>query len=265
MKTPPKQYHVWLKERLAEAKSKNPRLSLRSFAKRLNVSPALLSQIISGKRPLSQKTAIQISKYFSLTADETNELLLSALEHRSTTHIQARPYRRAKQADFRKLQQDEFKHIANWKYFGILALANLHQNDSSPDWISKHLNISTHEAKEAFEKLESLSLVSRTQTGFMPGPKSPTIGGDVPSQAIQDFHLTTLAFASASLSSVSPKEREYGSTYFSIDKKDLDSAKKMLSRFQHQFWKKYESNTGSDVYILGLQFFPLVQKWRTPS
>lgn len=58
-----------------ERKDKNPRYSLRAFARSLGVSSGQLSEILSGKRPLSHKLARRISIALALTEDESQKLI----------------------------------------------------------------------------------------------------------------------------------------------------------------------------------------------
>jgi len=58
-----------------ERKDKNPRYSLRAFARSLGVSSGQLSEILSGKRPLSHKLARRISIALTLTEVEAQKLI----------------------------------------------------------------------------------------------------------------------------------------------------------------------------------------------
>lgn len=58
-----------------ERKEKNPRYSLRAFARSLGVSSGQLSEILSGKRPLSHKLARRISIALALTEEESQKLI----------------------------------------------------------------------------------------------------------------------------------------------------------------------------------------------
>lgn len=58
-----------------ERKDKNPRYSLRAFARSLGVSSGQLSEILSGKRPLSHKLARRISIALALTESESQKLI----------------------------------------------------------------------------------------------------------------------------------------------------------------------------------------------
>jgi transcriptional regulator with XRE-family HTH domain len=58
-----------------DRKDKNPRYSLRAFARSLGVSSGQLSEILSGKRPLSHKLARRISMALALTEEESQKLI----------------------------------------------------------------------------------------------------------------------------------------------------------------------------------------------
>jgi transcriptional regulator with XRE-family HTH domain len=58
-----------------ERKEKNPRYSLRAFARSLGVSSGQLSEILSGKRPLSHKLARRIAIALALTEEESQKLI----------------------------------------------------------------------------------------------------------------------------------------------------------------------------------------------
>jgi transcriptional regulator with XRE-family HTH domain len=57
-----------------ERKDKNPRYSLRAFARSLGVSSGQLSEILSSKRPLSHKLGRRIAIAMALTEDESQRL-----------------------------------------------------------------------------------------------------------------------------------------------------------------------------------------------
>ncbi|MGZ3744054.1 MAG: hypothetical protein ACXWRE_12165 [Pseudobdellovibrionaceae bacterium] len=58
-----------------ERKEKNPRYSLRAFARSLGVSSGQLSEILSEKRPLSHKLARRISVALALPLPESQKLI----------------------------------------------------------------------------------------------------------------------------------------------------------------------------------------------
>jgi hypothetical protein len=67
----------WLNTRFSSEKGKNPGLSLRGFAKKLELPTTTVWEILSGKRIPSPKMAKRIAAKLELNMAETEELLKS--------------------------------------------------------------------------------------------------------------------------------------------------------------------------------------------
>ena len=98
-----------LKKHLVEMKKRNPSYSLRAFARKLEISPSALSEIIAGRRKVSRRTAARVFGKINMTSSEQEKL--NAL---------------MRQEDSRKpLPEDVFSIIAGWQYYAILSLFEL--------------------------------------------------------------------------------------------------------------------------------------------
>jgi len=64
-----------LKKIFIEKKTRNPRFSLRAYARVLNIPVASLSQIMAGKRGLSLKNAIKIMDAMEASSDERRRIM----------------------------------------------------------------------------------------------------------------------------------------------------------------------------------------------
>jgi len=261
MEAQPQNYQTWLSNRLTDMKKKNASLSLRSVASILKISPASLSQVISGKRPMSKRTALRLADYFSLSPDETKELLYSTMKtHEPQAFKKRKP--RIRKDELKRLEEDEFKLVSDWYHYAILSLSAINTNSSDPKWIADRLGITEKEAQEGFDRLERMKLIERNSTGFIQISQPLTTTQDVPSSAIRKHHKQNLQLAEKSLDRDSVDERAFGGVTMAIDKKDLNEAKKMLRNFRRRFWKKMESNSPTSVYTLALQFFPVMKETR---
>src|ERR1700761_4517065 len=77
-------YKVYLQEELARRCERNPRYSVRAFARALDINDGALSQILSGKRVPAYRTAQRIIRALMLSPDEEQSFLASLAErHRS--------------------------------------------------------------------------------------------------------------------------------------------------------------------------------------
>ena len=69
-------YRDLIKDEYTKRKQRNESYSLRAFAQALGLSIAGLSQILSGKKELSQDRAVIIAKKLKLSPEQTDQLLL---------------------------------------------------------------------------------------------------------------------------------------------------------------------------------------------
>lgn len=255
MSTSIKSYREWLRERLEQVRQKKPMFSLRAMAAGLKISPASLSQIISGKRPLSKKIALRLADYFSLSEAETKDLLFASLDSKKISYSSLKQIRA--RDDLRVLTENEFAHVSEWYHYAVLALSRVKGNRADPEWVSERLGISLELSKRALDQLLKLNLIIPAGKGFRQSPQSPVVGGEVPNASIRRFHHQLLGLADSSLEKHDVSVRQFGSLTFAIQRSHLSKAKKTLNKFQHRFWKMFQSDSGTDVYALGLQFFPL--------
>jgi uncharacterized protein (TIGR02147 family) len=68
-------YRQWLAQELMRRVQKNPRYSLRAFAKSIHASPSFLSRVLNGKRALGIRAAETISTAMMLDPDAKRKFL----------------------------------------------------------------------------------------------------------------------------------------------------------------------------------------------
>src|SRR5437868_10680542 len=77
-------YKAIIQEELAQRCEKNPRYSMRAFAKALGVGSGALSEILSGKRVPSHKLARQLVSALGLTPSQEREFFRSLAEFQNS-------------------------------------------------------------------------------------------------------------------------------------------------------------------------------------
>jgi uncharacterized protein (TIGR02147 family) len=234
-------------------KNKNSQYSLRSFAQQLNLSPATLSMVLSGKRKLSRDKIIDISKQIGLSPASVHNLL-----EKEILNIETDPKNQTSSAQNIQLKEEQFQLISNWHHYAIISLSKLKKHKADTRWISKHLGISEIDAREALNRLLDLKLIEIQHDKIVELNQSTTTTEDIPSEAIRHFHKGVIHKALESIDQVSPEQRELSTIVLSFNKKDIKSAKKFLRDYQEKFANQFESEKSSDeVYAISLQFFPL--------
>lgn len=235
-----------LKDELLKRQNKNPHYSLRSFAKFLEVAPGALSEILSGKRALSTKMTLKISKKLGLSNMEVKELFV--------------------EGNFQKrrelmLESDLFNVISNWYHFALLNLIDTKDFVWSVTWISKRLGISVLQVKESLELLERVELIRKKENiyeviehGTIKSPEG------IPSEAIKKYHDTILNKAKNSLYEQDIEERDISGISFVLNHRDLENLKEDIARFQDEIIEKYGQGKKEEVYHLEMALFRMSEK-----
>lgn len=237
-----------LKNELAERKARNSNYSLRAFAQNIGISPAQLSQLLSGKRNFTADMLAQIATALHLSPDEERSLMTRTLLEKS----KVLPEEKRK----RQLEEDEFRLIAEWYHFAILSLARIRNAKADPFWISDRLGISAAEAREALERLRRLKILDEGKT-LKQISEPLNVVSDVPSRAIQAYHNRMLGLATERLAKTPLEKRDYSAMTFAADPAKIPQARKMVEKFQDQLADFLQTPNAKEVFVVSCQIFSL--------
>lgn len=229
-----------LLQELQMRQEKNPRYSLRSFARDLQLSPAMLSLVINDNRRLSREAASRIAARLSLP-------ILETIKERKADEA----YQRA---------ADEESLLSKWYILALFSLARFKNNSSTPEWIARRLGITPRQASKALNILIRLGLVEITHDRLRPVRHNIETQTDIPSKAIRDYHRQNLKRAIESLDKDVLENREIRSITLACSEKDMRLAKTYILNFTHRFCKKFETANATDVYTLSVQYIPATVK-----
>ncbi len=251
-----KSYQTILANELRERRLKNSRFSLRTFARILEMSPAHLSNLISGKKPLTTKQAKKIVAKLNLSETENQALALDVAGLQSTSF---------QMPELQLLTDDEFKLIADWYHMAILSLGQL-PNRAHARWIADQLDIDPIEAGDAFYRLQRLGLLAVKKDGqFSQTSKPLTTKPDLPSKAVRSYHSQMLQVAAGKLESIETDKRDFSTITMAVHPRKIAKAKKMIQEFRQKLCAELESTPNpTEIYSLSIQLFPIT-KARSPS
>jgi uncharacterized protein (TIGR02147 family) len=263
------QYRQILQDTLETRCQKNPRYSLRSFARDLGISAPRLSRVLNGHHGLSGDAAIGIAQRLGLSSKE-QELFVALVEgeHARISSVRDSAQKRAQELSsvFNSLSVDSFRVIADWYHLAILELTLVEGFISETAWIADQLNISEIEIKGAIERLLRLDLLE-FRAGRLRATGSNFVNPEgLPSDAVRKFHSQILDRAKQSLDFQSVDEREFSNLTISIEESDLPRVKKMIREFTRKVNGTLSaSSRKTQVYNLSIQFFGLQRKPETTS
>ena len=237
-----------LKIELDRRKRNNPAYSLRSFAAYLEVSPATLSQIISGKRGVSFKKLNMLMDKLGLTPKEQSRAI------RMLKRKKSEPQRET------VLKDDQFRLISDWFHYAILSLGELSESKSDPRWIASRLNIKVEQANDALMRLERLGIIEIKEGRFRQVADPLNTTSDIPSNSIRRYHKGVLGLAQDRIDRIPVEQRHYTTMTMAVNSKHLAEAKRLTQEYKDDMANLMEDGVADDVYQLSIQLFPLTFK-----
>lgn len=254
-------YRKILKEELAQRCERNPRYSVRSFAKSLSLDAGALSRILSGKQIPSLNVSNKILEALSLEPRMANQFLESVANVHSARPLQRRnSFTRQKfpEDPAKDLSIDLYRVIADWYHIAIMELTYVDEFTSSPKWIAGQLGISETEAKLAIERLLDLELLKiengkliKTETQLSTTDKHLT------TPALRKNQKQLLEKSIISLEEDPIEQRSVTSMTMAIDPDRLPEAKRMIRDFNRKLCDFLENGKRKRVYNLGIALVPL--------
>lgn len=247
-----------MKDLIAEKKKLNQRVSLRWVAGRMKVSSGRLSEVLNGKRTLSEAFLQKFCVALRVSADEKYSLLRTFEESSVENKGSFGPI----------LSQQQIESLSDWKPFAVLSFLqtviyeNICNAASSPQGqinvIAQKMKIQVDELNALIETLERAELLRWELDRWVPRHSEATTGIDISNENIKNGHIRRLELATEKLKSIPADQRDFSSVTLTMDPKDLPKAKKMLRSFRRNFSRAMEKGAKRGVFQLNLQLFPLV-------
>ncbi|MEK7691021.1 MAG: TIGR02147 family protein, partial [Bdellovibrionota bacterium] len=186
--TRPSSVKAWLAGELESRCQRNPKYSLRAFARDLAISAPRLSRVLSGTEGISRSAATSLGKRLGLSKEETTHLCYLAESQFARSRIrraQARKLIELRAGADSNLQLDAFKIVSDWYHFALLELTLTTGFQNDPDWMARQLGISIHEVRGALERLKRLDALTETEGHFCANRDFVVNAAGIPSEAVR--------------------------------------------------------------------------------
>ncbi len=263
----------YLKEALNERIANNASYSMRAFARDLEISPQLLSNVFNGRKGLSQNMAAKLSQNLGLDPHQ-QEVFCKSVQAKFSRSKSGRTLAEAHLAHLAEqsgvtanLELDLFKIISSWYHYGLISLLKISKKKCGDTaWMGTRLGIPEGEVKQALIRLERLELVTKTEKGWKVNQDTVIADQGISTEAVKHFHRQILERALQAMAFQGSDERYGSSSTLPIQVKDLPRAKKLIQEFRLNFSKEIaDPKNGDEVYGLSMQFFRLTQKSKERS
>lgn len=262
-------YRTILQTELARRCEKNARYSLRAFAKGLGFNSAVISQILSGKRIPSAKTATKLAQGLNLSPEQEHDFFSSLADVQRTRGLQRMSpvFKKLNESELSRqgppadLSIDTFRIISDWYHYAILELSCTEGFKSNINWIAKELRIGVTETKLAIERLLKLGLLGeKNGVFFKTTERLTTADKHLTTPALRKYQKQILEKAIESLENDPIDIRSMSSMTMSVDPKNILFAKKLIDECTKQISALLRSGNQTEVYQLQVSLYPLQKK-----
>lgn len=263
---------LFMRDHWLEKKEKNENFSIRAWAQNLGIkSHSQLHEMIYGKRAIPKKYIPVIIKSLKLSKKESIyfESLLSIQQSKS---VEEKTFHYEKIRAFAKniSEQIVFEQIENYEiiksplHFYLLEILERVDSEFTVDEIQAMLyfNFSKLEIKRSVDILLRHGLLLKSETGtFKKSQKHFFTTVDIPSEAIREHHKQIADLAKMALEVQDVQQREFNSTAFNIDVKDIPRAKEFIREFRESFLNEFSnsSKTTNSTYQFSMNLFAITK------
>lgn len=241
------QLAAFLREKITDIQSKNPRVSIRSICIRAGISSGRMTDLLNGRRALSEYYAEKLVYGLKLSRQERDDLYSFI-----TVHSRKTPQRRM-------LTENQFSEIVGWENYAILNILKTQDHVPTSGWIADRLGIAPQVVEQSLENLFQRGLIKKSGEGFEWVSDYITTSWEFSNDSQQETHKQVLDKSLETLETTAPHLRDYSSLTIAVDMEKIETAKKLIGEFRKKFGRHFEAGAKSEVYNLSIQFFPLTR------
>jgi uncharacterized protein (TIGR02147 family) len=248
-----------LRERLRAAARRNPRFSLRSFAKQLGIDHSTLSQVLRGQRRLSARALEAVGKRLGLGKEVIHAYPRAS--RRKTIPKNLPASLRCFHFDL-----DTFQLLSVWHHYAILELIQIQGFKTDSRWIANTLGIAAEDVKIALQRLLRLGLLEMSGRAHWKDKsgdaefQTAALTETARNQINQEVHH----LAVEAINRIPSSYRSHHQMILALDSKTLPRLRALAEEFMKDLRSLVsESATSDDVYEVEISFFPVTTLKKT--
>jgi uncharacterized protein (TIGR02147 family) len=266
-------YVSYLKAELERRKQINPSYSLRAMAKNLGIAPSSFSEVLSGRKHFSVRSAAGVALRLRLKGRDfryfctlVNFEISKDPEIKSMLATQLRTLN-TKSAQSFQATIDEFDLLSKWYHPAILELTHIESIKMSPTNIAEILKISVADASAALKLLVKMNFLIQTgDDQFAKTKKQFQFQSESKNDFLKNYHKAMLHRVAEDLDHFQHTERAIGSETVPLSVHDLPEARLILEEcFQKIIRLSEQSKHKTDVFYLGIQLQKLSRSLNNAS
>lgn len=257
--TPSPNFVSYLQEELLRRCRSNPRYSLRSFARTLEIEPSALSKILHGKRAVTRNTFDLLADRLALSPTQLKQL---APPDKLRRRRAATTGKASNAPEYAEISPEMFEAISDWHHFAILELTAIAGFRPDAKWIARKLGITASQVRIAAERLQAIGFLEIDARGAWNDRSGSVTAarGRFSSAAARKLQTQVLEKSLIALNELPITERDHSTICMAIDSRKLPEAKARIRKFRRElcdFLKGEDPAVLDRVYHLAVSLYPV--------
>lgn len=258
-----------LKALYSARKQRNPRYSLRSFAKTIQMSPSSLSSILAGKQNVSPAKMREVADKLGVTGDEQNYLVaLAELScAKSPADVKASKEKIAQfgfDSPIYQITKDQVEIYGSWEALAIIEALKISDAQRSAHWLATALEIPLKSIESICAVLTKHHFIVQHEDGtyscLRDHSSSEGPVKTLPPKPIRQFHASIMQKAMIALDEQPLSERDISTMIYASSASSTPQVKQAIKEFRRALMAAGESvETKDSVYCLAIQWFKLAE------
>jgi uncharacterized protein (TIGR02147 family) len=244
-----------------------PSYSLRALARDLDVSPAYVSTILSGKKSLPEARLKDFIKVLDLDDIAVLQLknILSPPSKKNANDNDEQLSSEDKDFfnKYKPLDKKKYEILNDWYNVAILDLTTCVDFESSPTWIAKKLKITQLEVEISVENLKRLGMLVVVDGKLQKEESKLRFPTKTSQTVIRKFHKQMIKKGFDELDAKTQDEdfaaRLIACSTFALNSDKLDLLKEKIQQALYEVSSTASEGACQSVYQLNIQFFPLTR------
>ena len=230
-----------------QKRSKNQALSLRDFARYLDMPVSTLTMLMRGKAKPTRTTLVKLANKLSWLDSEVEQFLKEARRDQNARKVYG------KQFQSRPPVGNVLDQLLN---LAILSLSRIDNHPASAELIAKKLGVGVADVEESLAVLQAGDFL-KIEAGILKSPaRIPAFVSDPANQKLIDYKRKFLTHAVDQLKSPASESSNSVLFYFSASPAELENVRNRLGVFMKNLVNSIKPSKDDELYCAAALYFP---------
>ncbi len=264
----------FLNFQLKERQKKNPKFSLRAWARQIGFeNPSLLFQVLRKERKLKLELATKLASNLNLKGKSLKYFEIIVLKNASSSETEKRVYeamiarvRPKKYLSSSSFSLELFSMASEWYHWAILEMSELRNFVATEEYIQARL-IGAPDKKTirlAIDRLVRLGFFTKDSEGKIVRANTESapnfLRNKIPSEAVRSYHKQMIEKAKAAVEEQSVEDRYLRGTTIPFKRSDREKVEEIIRNAHKELLELAAKGDAEELYQLNTQFFRLTKK-----